>query len=114
MPTSLTRLKLFSAWGADERCTARPGTASAPLAWLSRIGCQDAGRKASWITVKNRLWSRGRNVYQPRESEPIASPPGRRPIMALRQFRSGCVGRASVVKVIIVGGGIGGLTTALM
>src|SRR5690348_16126 len=36
MPTSLTRLALFSAWGADERCTARPGAASA-----LRHGCQE-------------------------------------------------------------------------
>src|SRR5882724_5745033 len=40
MPTSLRRLKLFSEWGADERCTARLGAASAPPAWLSVSGCR--------------------------------------------------------------------------
>src|SRR3977135_437786 len=40
MPTSLEAPQLFSAWGADERCTARRDAASAPLAWLSGIGCR--------------------------------------------------------------------------
>src|SRR3954471_5973019 len=37
MPTSLKRLSSFSAWGADERCTALQGAASTPPPWLSEV-----------------------------------------------------------------------------
>src|ERR1041385_6212057 len=47
MPTSLMRLKLFLAWGADERCTARRGPASALPAWLAGIGSR---RRAQTLT----------------------------------------------------------------
>src|SRR5713226_3551393 len=64
--------------------------------------------------MRNRWALRETPTYQPRNSEAIASPPGRRHIMPLRQVPAGCIGRAYFVKVIVVGGGIGGLTAALM
>src|SRR3954451_15586707 len=46
MPTSLKAPRLFSASGADERCTALRGTASAPPSWLPEIGCQELAADA--------------------------------------------------------------------